>query len=137
MTQPTRLEVKPCPFCGSANISEGEVLTSNPDGGVSTQSRRRDCGALGPDAHLRAGELDFGDVKATIAWNRRAPVEVQAEAVRAAVDYDDVVSICEAPGIGLPVDCVEKVVEIIRLVSSRTECTRLNQCTCALDSRRT
>jgi hypothetical protein len=119
MTQPTRLEVKPCPFCGSANISEGEVLTSNPDGGVSTQSRRRDCGALGPDAHLRAGELDFGDVKATIAWNRR------------------VVSICEAPGIGLPVDCVEKVVEIIRLVSSRTECTRLNQCTCALDSRRT
>ena len=30
------------------------------------------------------------------------------------VDYDCVVSICDAHGIGLPVDCVEMVVEIIR-----------------------
>jgi hypothetical protein len=30
------------------------------------------------------------------------------------VDYDRVVSICEAHGIGLPVDCIEMVVEIIR-----------------------
>lgn len=35
-----------------------------------------------------------------------------------AVDYDRVVSICEAHGIGLPVDCIEMVVEIIRLAAS-------------------
>lgn len=32
----------------------------------------------------------------------------------APLDYDGVVSICDAHGIGLPVDCVEMVVEIIR-----------------------
>ncbi|VWD12898.1 hypothetical protein BLA18628_03331 [Burkholderia aenigmatica] len=32
---------------------------------------------------------------------------------RAAFDYDDVVSICDAHGIGLPVDCIEMVVEIM------------------------
>ncbi|WP_244109895.1 hypothetical protein [Burkholderia ambifaria] len=31
-----------------------------------------------------------------------------------AYDYDDVVSICDAHGIGLPVDCIEMVVEIVR-----------------------
>ncbi|MCA8045526.1 Lar family restriction alleviation protein [Burkholderia arboris] len=31
-----------------------------------------------------------------------------------AFDYDDVVSICDAHGIGLPVDCIEMVVEIVR-----------------------
>jgi hypothetical protein len=66
-----------CPFCGSANISAGEVLSSNPDGGASTQSMCRDCGALGPDAHLRAREMDYGDIKATVAWNRRAPTAEQ------------------------------------------------------------
>ncbi|MBN3776190.1 hypothetical protein G3O06_01250 [Burkholderia sp. Ac-20345] len=34
---------------------------------------------------------------------------------RAAFDYDDVVSICDAHGICLPVDCVEVVVEIVKL----------------------
>lgn len=62
---------KACPFCGSTDISEGEVLTSNPDGGASTQSMCRGCGALGPDAHLRDGEIDYGSEKATAAWNRR------------------------------------------------------------------
>ncbi|WP_175786483.1 hypothetical protein [Burkholderia anthina] len=33
---------------------------------------------------------------------------------RAPFDYDDVVSICDAHGIGLPVDCIEMVVEIVR-----------------------
>ena len=33
------------------------------------------------------------------------------------IDYDRVVQICEAHGIGLPVDCVEMVVEIIRLAA--------------------
>jgi len=66
-------ELLPCPFCGCTDISEGEVLTDNPDGGASTQSMCRGCGALGPDAHLREGEVDFGSVKSTAAWNRRAP----------------------------------------------------------------
>ncbi|WP_186183793.1 Lar family restriction alleviation protein [Burkholderia gladioli] len=65
-------ESLPCPFCGCTDISEGEVLTDNPDGGASTQSMCRGCGALGPDAHLREGEVDFGSVKSTAAWNRRA-----------------------------------------------------------------
>ncbi|WP_175969638.1 hypothetical protein [Burkholderia sp. BCC0322] len=34
---------------------------------------------------------------------------------RAAFDYDDVVSICDAHGICLPVDCVEMVVDIVKL----------------------
>lgn len=34
------------------------------------------------------------------------------------VTYDNVVSICDAHGIGLPVDCIEMVVEIIRLAAS-------------------
>lgn len=35
------------------------------------------------------------------------------------VDYDRVVSICDAHGIGLPVDCIEMVVEIIRISTRR------------------
>lgn len=34
---------------------------------------------------------------------------------RAAFDYDDVVSICDAHGLSLPVDCIEMVVEIVKL----------------------
>ncbi|MCS6516932.1 hypothetical protein [Burkholderia thailandensis] len=34
---------------------------------------------------------------------------------RAAFEYDDVVSICDAHGIGLPIDCVEMVVDIVKL----------------------
>jgi len=34
---------------------------------------------------------------------------------RASFDYDDVVSICDAHGICLPVDCVEMVVDIVKL----------------------
>lgn len=40
-----------------------------------------------------------------------APADVRAAE---ALDYDRVVSICDAHGIGLPVDCVEMVVEIVR-----------------------
>ncbi|WAS56242.1 hypothetical protein MK974_24390 [Burkholderia ambifaria] len=41
--------------------------------------------------------------------------ELPAADERAAFDYDDVVSICDAHGIGLPVDCVEMVVDIVKL----------------------
>ncbi|MBB3004433.1 Lar family restriction alleviation protein [Paraburkholderia tropica] len=89
-------QLKPCPFCGSRNISEGEVLSTNPNGAASTQSMCRECGALGPEAHLRDGEVDFGDEKATTAWNTRAALpsdsagapltDVQRAAIQAAVD---------------------------------------------------
>lgn len=64
----------PCPFCGSSNISAGEVSTdyAGGHGAQCTQSRCDDCGALGPEADLINGEVDYGDVKAIAAWNRRA-----------------------------------------------------------------
>lgn len=64
--------------------------------------------------------------KERIRWLSRAleralaAPEVQAGAARVSVDYDRVVSICEAHGIGLPVDCIEMVTEIIRLAASST-----------------
>jgi hypothetical protein len=67
-------------------------------------------------------------VKERIRWLSRAleralaAPEVQAGAARVSVDYDRVVSICEAHGIGLPVDCVEMVVEIIRHAASSVRC---------------
>lgn len=64
----------PCPFCGSSNISAGEVSTdyAGGHGAQCTQSRCDDCGALGPEADLTNGEVDYGDVKAIAAWNRRS-----------------------------------------------------------------
>jgi Lar family restriction alleviation protein len=70
----------PCPFCGSTNISEGEVLTVDRPLGTASQSMCRDCGALGAEAKLQDGEVDYGDAKATAAWNRRAAPDVQAMA---------------------------------------------------------
>jgi hypothetical protein len=71
-TQPAISETPlPCPFCGSDDISEGEVLTIGGAGGTVTQSMCNTCGALGPEARLPEGEVDYGDVRATAAWNRR------------------------------------------------------------------
>ena len=64
--------LKPCPFCGSADISDGEVLTGLPDGTAFTQSECQGCGALGPRGLLKPGHVDYGDVEAIKAWNRRA-----------------------------------------------------------------
>jgi Lar family restriction alleviation protein len=67
-------ETKPCPFCGSDNISDGEMLSSDADGGNrAVQSECLDCGAVGPKGWLADGEIDYGCVKAIAAWNRRAP----------------------------------------------------------------
>lgn len=75
-----------CPFCGSTDISEGEVLSETPNGRVTTQSMCRGCGALGPEAKLDVDEVDYGSVKSTAAWNRRAAVLPQvAEAKPAAL----------------------------------------------------
>jgi Lar family restriction alleviation protein len=63
---------KPCPFCGSYDISDGEVLGALTGGVLYKQSECSACGATGPRAMLDAGEKDYGDVKATAAWNRRS-----------------------------------------------------------------
>lgn len=62
----------PCPFCDSTDISDGEVLTEKPSGMTVTQSMCQGCGALGPEAPLAEGEVDYGSIKATEAWNRRS-----------------------------------------------------------------
>jgi Lar family restriction alleviation protein len=82
--QPTQ----PCPFCGSGNISDGEVLTADVSGKTSTQSMCNDCGAFGPAAHLEEGEIDYGDVKAIAAWNARAIASVKREPLSEPVIQD-------------------------------------------------
>jgi Lar family restriction alleviation protein len=73
-------ETNACPFCGSHDISDGEVLTANPNGTTTTQSSCNECGALGPEAGLQVGEVDYGSTKAIEAWNRRAtPMQIPKE----------------------------------------------------------
>jgi hypothetical protein len=69
--QASEEETLPCPFCGSEDISDGEALTSDPDGVTYTQSECQNCGALGPKGFLEPGEVDYGDAKARAAWSRR------------------------------------------------------------------
>jgi hypothetical protein len=59
-------------------------------------------------------------MEAAIQWDRRMNRVATPPASREAltVDYDRVVQICEAHGIGLPVDCVEMVVDIVRLATA-------------------
>lgn len=66
------IETAPCPFCGSKDISDGEVLTEYPNGMQTKQSMCNSCKALGPEGALADGEIDYGDVKAIAAWNRRS-----------------------------------------------------------------
>lgn len=65
---------KECPFCGSADISDGEMLTEKDDKTRVSQSQCRGCGAFGPEA-ITDGP-DYGDVRAIAAWNRRTPQPV-------------------------------------------------------------
>ncbi|MES3011971.1 MAG: Lar family restriction alleviation protein [Pseudomonadota bacterium] len=65
-------DVLPCPFCGSTNISDGEISTFEPGVGNYSQSECQDCGALGPCGMHDGDEPDYGSVKAIAAWNRRA-----------------------------------------------------------------
>ena len=67
----TDTEQLPCPFCDSSNISAGEVLTEI-NANDYAQSECQGCGALGPRAWLAPDEVDYGDVRAIAAWNRRA-----------------------------------------------------------------
>jgi Lar family restriction alleviation protein len=71
-------ELKSCPFCGSTDISEGEVLTEYPNGKTTTQSMCNNCKALGAEATLSQDEIDYGNAKAIVAWNRRVAQPVSA-----------------------------------------------------------
>jgi hypothetical protein len=74
-------EALACPFCGSGNVSDGEILSSDADGGNrATQSECQDCGAVGPKGTLAQDEIDYGSVKAIAAWNRRAALSAAPEA---------------------------------------------------------
>lgn len=58
-----------CPFCGSRDISHGEMLTEKLGGTCVTQSQCLGCGAFGPEAIVDGP--DYGDALAIAAWNRR------------------------------------------------------------------
>jgi hypothetical protein len=69
-------EILPCPFCGSKDISHGEVLTEYPSGLITKQSMCCKCKSLGAEAVMNPDEVDYGDVKAIAAWNKRASAEL-------------------------------------------------------------
>ena len=110
----------PCPFCGGHAKEFEESLDER-----FAYANKVTIRCSGCDVAVSAGGIiphgGYADnsttrERAIAAWTRRAPTAEQAEAVRVAepVDYDGVISICDAHGIGLPVDCIEMVVEIIR-----------------------
>ena len=59
----------PCPFCGSTNISGGEVYGENRDGTVYKQTGCLDCGALGP---MVTPEDVYDEQGCNDAWNTRS-----------------------------------------------------------------
>ena len=83
--------VLPCPFCGEAeDISDGEVLIEI-EGKHYKQSECGGCGALGPRAEMEPDEVDYGDVKARKAWNRRPkPVQPAAFSTTVSINVSDV-----------------------------------------------
>src|SRR5471032_281936 len=82
-------ELLPCPFCGSADISAGEILGyTQPSGEGYCQSACNACGANSPEAKLRNGEVDYGDEKSIAAWNRRSTAPTTGSAPEPLV-FDD------------------------------------------------
>ena len=64
--------MKPCPFCGSENIEQGEALMEQ-NGRRYSQAGCTDCGALGPVKRCQEG-INFGPdryIESTRAWNLR------------------------------------------------------------------
>jgi hypothetical protein len=69
------------------------------------------------DTEFEIGGITIYDTGERLAAPASSASERAAEDAGGAIDYDRVVQICEAHGIGLPVDCIEMVVEIIRLAA--------------------
>ncbi len=68
-----RIVMKPCPFCGSASIEQGEALIER-NGRRYSQAGCTDCGAFGPIKRCPDG-INYGpdrDIESTRAWNFRA-----------------------------------------------------------------
>lgn len=64
-----RLVMLPCPFCGSTNISSGQVMLKDLDGSFTKQTRCEDCGACGSEVVV----TDIYDNSGCdAAWNKRA-----------------------------------------------------------------
>lgn len=64
--------MKNCPFCGSNNISQGEVLGKNLDGTFYGQHGCLDCGAYGPEVPVEDPSLLPPDYTAMdAAWDKR------------------------------------------------------------------
>lgn len=64
-------ELKPCPFCGSTNISFGEILGKHVNEEEFRQSQCLDCGACGPETeHTQSAAVN--EINDRKAWNRRA-----------------------------------------------------------------
>jgi Lar family restriction alleviation protein len=68
-------EIKPCPFCGSSDLS---IQTSTKDReGVPSNVVCQDCGCAGPWAYLKSQEIDAAWLDNTIPkeliklWNER------------------------------------------------------------------
>lgn len=73
MTANSESKLLPCPFCGSANISSGEVLGTRP--GTSHSFKQTcciNCGACGPETVC--SDI-YDDAPPNNAWNNRARVE--------------------------------------------------------------
>lgn len=65
----TTQRLLPCPFCGSINISPGEVLIERPHNKrLFKQTACADCGACGPETEVR--NL-FDDTTPNETWNKR------------------------------------------------------------------
>ncbi|KWI69646.1 hypothetical protein [Burkholderia ubonensis] len=87
-----------------------KVLKCHLGGGCS------ECGGIGAvwdDTDYEAMGRAFEQSLAATERAGTAPAAPADE--RAAFEYDDVVSICDAHGICLPVECIETVVEIVKL----------------------
>ena len=58
-----------CPYCGSDDISSGEVMGKHADGEFFKQTACLNCGASGPESNSKH------DVDADELWNKRTQVD--------------------------------------------------------------
>lgn len=91
--------MKECPFCGSTEISEGEVLGKVPNStGYFMQAGCMGCGALGPQTFLPfmppTEELKAANVR---AWDTRAPLGDVLDPIPDCSHHNEVDRLCNHP----------------------------------------